>query len=144
MGVGGIVLPKNGELNDFFLPLDEAPGSIGEPIKRGKSQMRQLPSQVIQTRPEAVNEIAKEHRDRFVDWGNINPKDVQSLIKICLFRDGVMSRIFKPSINFSLKGVEMFLCPSGLHFDIYQPSNEILHANAPAHLANEEDIGILA
>lgn len=77
-------------------------------------EVGQFPRELIQCGTEATDEIAKQHWDDLWGQGNINPDDIEPLIKLDLFGDGIRFR--GPLPEFGVKRLEVFVRPAGLHF----------------------------
>lgn len=104
--VGGFAAGfRDGKLNtSLFLSRESAGHSVS-----------QSPCKLVEGRPQAADEVSKQHRNNLRDVFDFYPVDVAKIGKICFLGDGIGFR-FKPFINFGLKRIEMILRPINLHF----------------------------
>jgi hypothetical protein len=107
---------SRGETNPLFFPLSENPSFV---------EMGQLPSQLIEGRPETTDKISEVHGNAFGHFRKFEPKYMPLFLKICLLGNDAVVRIIKPLIQFRLKRIEVFLRPTGFHFDMGGTVTEI-------------------
>jgi hypothetical protein len=102
-GVGDI--GDNGEVN---IPFGVLP----------RSGQRKLPSKLVESRTETIQELAQEHSDNNVHGLQLRPADISRILRILLCDDGV--RVFNVNVEFPIESIKMRLCPIGFHCQIGQ------------------------
>lgn len=108
VSVGGIIGLKNRESNVSLLSVGK--NSLG-------IEMRQAPSQVVERRPKAADEIPQGHRNDFRSIVHSDSPNFLNSFKICFGCDGIGWRIAE-AFHRSLKSIEVKLRPTGLNFHI--------------------------
>jgi hypothetical protein len=93
-------------------------------------EMGEPPCELIESGPQAANEISKKHRNDFRCGCKFNPKDMERFFKICLFDNGV--GFSAPSVKLPFKSLEMFIRPAGLHLHEHQPISNGQHVSSLA------------
>jgi hypothetical protein len=104
--VGGIIDLENKKTYLSLFPLRENSRAV---------KMGETPRELIQRGPKIANEVAEQHGDGFRSIPHPHTPDFYCPIKICFVDNGIGWKV-KPSVNFNLKSVEVFLRPTGLHF----------------------------
>ena len=78
------------------------------------AQQSELPSELIQPRPQVVGELSDQQRDLVGDARLLKADDMESLFRIILFRYGnVLTPKKQP--DFPLKSLEVFFRPQGFY-----------------------------
>jgi hypothetical protein len=75
-----------------------------------------LPSHLIETRPETVQELSKFHSQHRVEGFQSEPLDVSSVLRVILGDDGV--RFFHVGGHMPIESVKVKLCPFGFCYEI--------------------------
>ena len=86
-----------------------------------------LPSHLIETRPETVQELSKFHSQHRVEGFQLEPLDVSSVLRVILGDDGV--RFFHVGGHVPIESVKVKLCPFVFCYEI--PSGTRNHFPSP-------------
>jgi hypothetical protein len=101
--VGRVKVPEDREVN--------VPRGISPSIGLGH-----LPSHLIETRSQTVQELPEFHAHGGVKGFTVKPLDVSSVQRVILANDGV--RFFHVSGHVPIESIEVKLCPFGLCYEI--------------------------
>lgn len=88
------------------------------------SNIDQLPCQLIQTGPQGIDELAKQHSDAPRYRSELRPADVPSLLRIFFLRDGV-SLFTQKNLQFPIERIEVFFRPVGFHLSVQKSIHDL-------------------
>jgi hypothetical protein len=83
-----------------------------------RSGERELPSKLIESGTETIQELSQEHSNNDVHRLHLRPADISRILRILLCDDGV--RVFKVNVEFPIESIKMRLCPFGFLYQIGQ------------------------
>lgn len=94
-------------------------GKTGLPARGVRSDERELPCELIEAGSQSIDEFSGEHRN--IDGGNflLNPSEMERLLKVVIWRDGIS--VVPKFDDGILELVEAYVCPTKLHLCVRKP-----------------------